>query len=127
MKDCPCGLQSPYADCCGLLIRGTGYADTAEDLMRSRYTAYTLRNWDYLIQTTHSSERSEKRRKTFEKWGKSVEWLKLEVLGSKKGGLQDDEGEVTFAAFYKEDDEEHSIRESSKFLKENGPGERKQT
>ena len=37
MKDCPCGLQSPYADCCGLLIRGTGYADTAEDLMRSRY------------------------------------------------------------------------------------------
>ena len=84
MKDCPCGLQSPYADCCGLLIRGTGYADTAEDLMRSRYTAYTLRNWDYLIQTTHSSERSEKSRKTFEKWGKAVEWLKLEVLGSKK-------------------------------------------
>jgi SEC-C motif-containing protein len=120
MKDCPCGLQSPYSDCCGPLIRGTGYADTAEDLMRSRYTAYTLRNWDYLIQTTHSSERSEKTRKAFEKWGKSVEWLKLEVLGSKKGGLQDDEGEVTFVAFYEEEGEEHSIRESSKFLKENG-------
>jgi len=49
-----------------------------------------------------------------------VEWLKLEVLGSKKGGLQDDEGEVTFIAFYEEEGEEHSIRESSKFLKENG-------
>ena len=44
MKDCPCGLPSPYADCCGPLIRGTGYADTAEDLMRSRYTAYTHPN-----------------------------------------------------------------------------------
>ena len=107
MKDCPCGLQSPYSDCCG-------------HLMRSRYTAYTQRNWDYLIQTTHSSERSEKSRKTFEQWGKGVEWLKLEVLGTKKGGLQDEEGEVTFAAFYREDEEEHSLRESSKFLKENG-------
>ena len=120
MKDCPCGLQSPYADCCGPLIRGTGYADTAEDLMRSRYTAYTQRNWDYLIATTHSSERSDKSRKSFDRWGKSVEWLTLEVLDSKKGGVQDEEGEVTFVAFYREDDEEHVLRETSTFLKEDG-------
>ena len=120
MKDCPCGLNSPYTDCCGPLIRGAGYADNAEDLMRSRYTAYTQKNWDYLIATTHSSERSGIRRKTFEKWVKGVKWLKLEILGTKKGGLADDEGEVSFTAFYKEDDEEHALRETSKFLKENG-------
>ena len=119
MKDCPCGLNAPFADCCGPLIRGSGYADTAEDLMRSRYSAYTQMNWDYLIETTHSSERAELSRKTFEKW-KGIEWLKLEVLGSRKGGIEDDEGEVRFAAFYQEDDEEHTLSETSKFLKENG-------
>ena len=120
MKDCPCGLQSPYTDCCGPLIRGTGYADTAEDLMRSRYTAYTQRNWDYLIATMHSSERSDKSRKSFDPWGKGVKWLKLEVQDSKKGGVQDEDGEVSFVAFYREDDEEHALRETSTFLKEDG-------
>ena len=48
MKDCPCGTGFPYTDCCGPLIRGVGHADTAEDLMRSRFTAFALGHWDYL-------------------------------------------------------------------------------
>ncbi|SVD70987.1 uncharacterized protein METZ01_LOCUS423841, partial [marine metagenome] len=39
MKYCPCGTEFPYTDCCGPLIRGASPADTAEDLMRSRFTA----------------------------------------------------------------------------------------
>ena len=120
MKDCPCGHKTPYTDCCGPLIRGTGYADTAEDLMRSRYTAYTQRNWDYLIQTTCIAERGGKNSKDFEIWGKGVEWINLEILGSNKGGLHDEEGEVDFIAFYREDDEEHAMRETSRFVKEDG-------
>ena len=84
MKDCPCGLQSPYADCCGPLVRGTGYADTAEDLMRSRYTAYTQRNWDYLIQTTHSSERSGKNRESFGAMGQRRGVAQAGGVGYKK-------------------------------------------
>ena len=59
MKDCPCGSNFPYTDCCGPLIRGTSFADTAEDLMRSRYTAFTENNWEYLVLTSHPKEKKE--------------------------------------------------------------------
>ena len=59
MKDCPCGSDFPYTDCCGPLIRGTGFADTAEDLMRSRYTAFAKQNWEYLVLTSHPEEKKE--------------------------------------------------------------------
>lgn len=100
MKDCRCGMSFPYTDCCGPLIRGVSFADTAEDLMRSRYTAYTQGNWDYLIQTTCSEERPHKSTADFEKEG--IEWQGLDILDTRQGGREDVEGEVTFVARYTE-------------------------
>ena len=40
---CPCGGAS-YASCCGPYIAGDALPPTAEALMRSRYTAFTLRD-----------------------------------------------------------------------------------
>lgn len=118
MGECPCGLGFTYTDCCGPMIRGVGAADTAEDLLRSRYTAYTKKNWDYLIQTTHSTERPE--REDFARWGDAVRWKRLEIVGSRKGGREDSEGEVSFVAYYSEGGEDKTLQESSKFRKENG-------
>ena len=59
MKICPCGSNFIFTDCCAPLIRGTGFPDTAEDLMRSRYTAFTLKNWLYLVITSHPEEKKE--------------------------------------------------------------------
>ena len=53
---CPCGGPS-YAACCGPYIEGAAIAPTAETLMRSRYTAYGLRDQAYLLATWHASTR----------------------------------------------------------------------
>jgi hypothetical protein len=51
---CPCG-GSVFATCCGPYLAGDAVAPTAETLMRSRYSAYTLRDEAYLRATWHPS------------------------------------------------------------------------
>ena len=53
---CPCGNPRAYGDCCGRFHTGTT-ADTAQRLMRSRYSAHVLRLEDYLLATWHPSTR----------------------------------------------------------------------
>jgi SEC-C motif-containing protein len=48
---CPCGSGKTYRDCCQLYHAQKGGAETAEDLMRSRYSAYVFGNEAYLLAT----------------------------------------------------------------------------
>ena len=54
---CPCGAGAPYDACCGRLHRGAARAETAEELMRSRYAAYALGETDYVFRTWHPRTR----------------------------------------------------------------------
>ncbi|WP_266159712.1 YchJ family protein [Dyella silvatica] len=56
LTPCPCGHPDGYARCCGPLHDG-GAAGTAEQLMRSRYSAYVLKREEYLLATWHTSTR----------------------------------------------------------------------
>ncbi len=49
---CPCGLPDPYADCCGPLHDGRAQAVTAEQLMRSRYSAFVVGGGAYHTEGT---------------------------------------------------------------------------
>ncbi len=118
MKDCPCGSVFPYTDCCGVLIRGATVADTPEDLMRSRYTAYVMKEWDYIRSTTHPEERENI--KDLDSANEGVHWKKLEIFNSSKESADDLVGEVVFAAYYEKDGEEQVLEETSKFVKEKG-------
>ena len=40
---CPCGSNVAYNECCLPLIKGDRLALTAEELMRSRYSAYAMK------------------------------------------------------------------------------------
>ncbi|MSZ77073.1 MAG: hypothetical protein F2667_08205 [Actinobacteria bacterium] len=53
---CPCGAAS-YDDCCGPLHRGAAGAETAEQLMRSRYAAYARHDEAYVFRTWHPRTR----------------------------------------------------------------------
>ena len=53
---CPCGSHAAYSQCCGLLHTGAK-AKNAEQLMRSRYSAYVLEMQPYLLATWHESSR----------------------------------------------------------------------
>ncbi|MFC3552270.1 YchJ family protein [Lysobacter cavernae] len=56
MSACPCHPDRPYAACCGRLHAGAA-AETAEALMRSRYSAYVRGERDYLLATWHPRTR----------------------------------------------------------------------
>jgi SEC-C motif-containing protein len=79
---CPCGSQLAFTDCCETLLLEYRTAETAEELMRSRYSAYSTGKIDYLVSTTHPSQRQRFTKKEMEEWSKSTKWLKLEIVES---------------------------------------------
>lgn len=117
--DCYCGSLKQYSDCCEKAHKNLDEVKTAEQLMRSRYSAFVLANGEYLMQSHHSSTRPVKEKKAIVKWAKSVEWIKLEVLETSKGSTNDTEGTVTFKAYFYEKGKVDVIHEKSKFVKEN--------
>ncbi len=120
-KPCPCGSGKTYTECCGPFIAGDADPQTAEALMRSRYTAYAVCAVDYLRDSMHPDTRDRGfDRDSVEQWSKHSEWLGIEVLNSRKGTADDDEGTVEFIARYKDDKTTFDHHETSQFRKHNG-------
>lgn len=117
---CPCGSSLNYKDCCGAIIEGVIPASTAEKLMRSRYTAFTLGNAEYLMKSWHSKTRNIKEKISIKHWAKSVKWVKLEIISKEDGGELDNQGFVKFRAVYFENGRVEQILENSYFERENG-------
>lgn len=120
METCPCGSEKDYRECCGPLIVGEQTADTAEALLRSRYTAYAKQAVDYIVDTTHPEKREADSRKTVEKWAKNTQWRRLQVLEVTAGGPDDIEGSVEFVADYMEKGKKRKHHEIAQFKKGNG-------
>lgn len=114
-RRCPCGTALPYAECCGRLHEGTGAAATAEQLMRSRYSAFAVGDAGYLLATWHSSTRP--RELTLDP---AVRWTGLEILAVDGGQLLAGEGTVEFRAGYLRDGRPGAQRELSRFVREHG-------
>jgi SEC-C motif-containing protein len=114
IDSCPCGSGKSYAGCCARYIEGGTHAPTAEALMRSRYTAYTLLKEDYLLASWHPSTRPASLELTEEA---PTKWLGLEV----KRHEQQDEAHaiVEFVARYKVNGRAHRLHEVSRFVREN--------
>ncbi|WP_452227181.1 YchJ family protein [Lacinutrix cladophorae] len=115
---CYCGNKKTYQACCEVFHLNQGKTETAEQLMRSRYSAFVLANGDYLMQSHHASTRPTAEKKAIVTWAKSVEWIKLEIQKTTKGLLDDTEGTVTFNAYFYENGNVEVIHEKSAFIKE---------
>lgn len=96
---CPCSSGTKYADCCQIFLKGST-AVTAEQLMRSRYTAYTLADAEYLYKTSHNTIKSGFNKHDIITWSKENTWQKLEVIDTKNGGIYDTQGIVGFKAYF---------------------------
>ena len=94
---CPCGGPA-LATCCGPYIAGGALPPTAEALMRSRYTAYTQRNEDYLRATWHPRTRPAEL-SVEDAPGQRTQWLGLDVKQHSVTGA--DTAEVVFIARYR--------------------------
>ncbi|MFM7086994.1 MAG: YchJ family protein [Cyanobium sp.] len=101
---CPCG-GGLYEGCCAPLHRGERRAATAEQLMRSRYSAYALGEVDHLLRTQGPELGSRQplsvQRRALQDSCRQVRWLRLEILATEAGGALDLEGTVTFRAHYR--------------------------
>lgn len=97
MTSCPCGSGRGYDECCGPLLAG-GPAPSPEALMRSRYTAFTRADLDYLEKTLAPEAKEDYNREETESWVKDAKWNGLEVRSSTVDG---EGGTVEFVAHYK--------------------------
>lgn len=112
---CPCGSGHPLEGCCGRFTDAHEQPATAEQLMRSRYTAYTLGREDYLRETWHPTTRRQDL-----KLDEPVTWLGLKILRTEAGGVTDNHGLVEFVARYKVAGRAHRLHEISRFQRRNG-------
>lgn len=114
MKNCYCGTELSFENCCKPVIEGIKKATAAEQLMRSRYSAYCIQDADYLVKTTHLSTRKFHKKAAILEWSKSNHWLKLEIISAA-------ENTVEFKAYYLDESLKTTIHhERSSFVFENG-------
>ncbi len=118
MDQCPCGTES-YEQCCKPFHKGEAQAPTAEALMRSRYSAFSKFEIDYLHDTLHPQHRADFDRQATINWAKQSEWIGLEIRDA-HGGPGDKEGEVEFVATYKQNELERTHHEISYFKNVDG-------
>ncbi|WP_068829924.1 YchJ family protein [Pseudomonas sp. BMS12] len=116
---CPCGSGTPLEACCANYHRGTP-APSAEALMRSRYSAYTLGLIDYLRDTTLPAQQAGLDLAGIRAWSLGSTWLGLEVESSELIGAQPEHAFVTFTASWHDGNGEHSHRERSAFVQQGG-------
>ena len=120
MTQCPCGLKKAYDDCCGPFLDGKALPKTPEALMRSRYTAFTKADIDYVAKTMKGNAIKDFDRQETKSWMQRSQWLSLEVLDS---GIEKDnpsKGFVDFIAKYIEGKKARTMHEVSEFHLENG-------
>ena len=98
MNPCPCGSGNEYEACCGSLHAGKP-AESAVALMRSRYSAYSKDEIDYLTESLHPDHREDHDPAATKRWADNSDWIKLEVVTVDEQG---DEGKVEFIATYRE-------------------------
>lgn len=110
---CPCTSPDTYESCCGPILTGTAGAPTAQRLMRSRFTAFATGDADHLLRSWHPSTRPDDL-----ELDPAIRWTRLDIIESSAGGPFDTEGVVAFEAFFRADGAAQSLRERSRFVRE---------
>ena len=116
-NSCPCG-GFLYSSCCAPLHRGERQAATAEQLMRSRYSAYALGEVEYLLQTQPSAVPLARRRRELAASIGQLRWQRIKIITVTAGGPHDLSGTVTFEAHYDAAGQWGVMRECSLFGRE---------
>tara|TARA_R110002153_G_scaffold107109_3_gene246780 strand:+ start:34042 stop:34509 length:468 start_codon:yes stop_codon:yes gene_type:complete len=111
---CPCNKTKSYQACCQALHTGDLIASSAEQLMRSRYSAFVTGNLAYLIATQHPDNRQADDETILRQTIKDTQWLGLKIIRHKSAG---NNAIVEFVAFY-QDEPVGQLHERSYFIKE---------
>lgn len=118
---CPCGSEKKYKKCCRVFHEGL-LPSKAEELMRSRYSAFATKQVEYIIETTHKdncdyTENTKAWKEAVEDFCSNVEFQRLDIYESIEGK---EESYVTFRANLLQNNQDVSFTEKSRFLKVEG-------
>lgn len=111
---CPCGSPT-YHDCCQPLHEGVP-AVTAEALMRSRFSAFCLKNIEYIIETTVPVQQALLDKNALQSWADEMYWTRLDVI-SHVAKIGKRHAQVHFMAYYDNGQGESCHDEHSSFVK----------
>jgi SEC-C motif-containing protein len=115
---CPCGSGNPFAACCEPIINCTRESETAEELMRARYSAFVTGAIDFIVASTHSLTRKEIDLAFIRDWSQNSEWRGLHILETKV--VNENKAFVSFEAQFTQNGQEQNHREKSVFEREDG-------
>ena len=110
MAGCYCGKDTSFEQCCGPIIDHREKAETAEQLMRSRYSAFVVQDERWLLESWHAETRPSRVR-----FDNKQQWIGLQIKNTQKGSKQDSTGEVEFVARFKVDGKAVRLHENSRF------------
>ena len=113
---CPCGSALATEACCLPILRDHARAASAEALMRSRYTAFVLRDEKHILASWQPKSRP--KGLNFDDF--PVTWLGLAIHRVEQGGPGDTLGTVEFTSTYVENGVLCALREVSSFVREEG-------
>lgn len=113
-QSCPCGSLY-YSTCCQPLHLGVNTAQTAEQLMRSRYSAFAKQEIDYIVRTTALGQQKSLDQVAIADWSKANQWLKLEIV-SHEPKLDKTHAQVEFKAHYHDAQQTQIHHEVSHFV-----------
>lgn len=114
--ECPCGSKKNYDICCGPYHTGEKVPATPEELMRSRYSAYALKKFDYIEATMGEKALEQYNPTEAKQLAEYTDWLGLQVLFCDE---REDEGTVHFIAYYRVKGVKRGMHEISQFKKMN--------
>ena len=115
---CPCQSSKSYKDCCERFHTHAQFPETAEQLMRSRYAAYVLKNVSYIVDTTVPSQQALLNVQAIQAWAEETQWLGLQILNTES--LTKTQSAVEFNAVFQGEEGEQTHHERSIFVKIDG-------
>lgn len=120
---CPCGTKNEFDQCCGPYLKGEKRPTTAEELMRSRYCAFTKGDVDYIRKTLAPESRDDFDENAVRDWATKSKWLGLEIKRTEAGQAADEKGVVEFVARYAANGQNFEHHEISDFRKDPASGQ----
>lgn len=118
MSLCPCNSSKKYKYCCAPYIQNITWVPNPEALMRSRYTAYCLGNFEYIRSTMAGPALQQFDVSQAQRDINRLKWISLKIISAETP--IDDNGYVEFIAQYILNQRLKSLHEISQFKKHDG-------
>lgn len=115
ISTCPCNADRDYLNCCGRYHAGAT-ANTPQELMRARYSAFARHSIEFIKASTLPAQRVQLDMAAITQWSQNSQWLGLEVIAEH---IHHDQRHATveFIAHWQDAQGCHQHQETSVFVK----------